>query len=222
MNSRDVWKKRCSDHLVPHSKFQLDSSQPNCIKSIIPPKTSGWLFARCSHGPHETNSNKVHMTRVLAALDVNPGPSIPTEQSGHRHFKKGIRRLVGHVSYRCTLIWQALYCVFSVDDIHQRNTGNLSYASSEFTITSCNDITFMWCDSLDKTVIGIGTSMGTSESFKSWIARYTIVSNQLNSSPFMIANWRTDRSARRYFEPSFSSSARTQSVTHGIPAIWKD
>jgi len=100
--------------------------------------------------------------------------------------KKGIRRLVGHFSYRCTLVWQALYCVFSVDDIHQRNTGDLSYASSEFTITSCNDITFMWCDSLDKTVIGIGTSMGTSESFESRIACYTIVSNQLNTSPFMI------------------------------------
>jgi len=156
----------------------------------------------------------------MTALGVNnSGLSIPTEQSDHRQFKKGVRKLVSRVSYRCTLVWQALYCVFSVDDIHQRNTGDLSYASSELTITSCNNITFMWCNSLNKTVIGIGTAMGTSESFESRIACYTIVSNQLDSSPFMIANWRADRSARRYFEPSFSSSARTQSVTHGIPAI---
>lgn len=70
----------------------------------------------------------------------------------------------------CTLIRQTLDGISSPDDVHEGYTRNLSYPPAELTITSSDDITFMWCYALDETVVRICTTVRAFESLETQIA----------------------------------------------------
>ena len=66
---------------------------------------------------------------------------------------------IGHAFDRITMTMQ----------IHDGHTGNLSYAPFQFTITRGHDVTFVLCDPLNDTVIGVGTLVRAWQAFETWI-----------------------------------------------------
>lgn len=68
-----------------------------------------------------------------------------------------------------TLVWQSLYCIASPDDVHQWDTRNLAYTSTEFSVTGSNDEAFVGSNALNKAVVGISARMTTGQTFETWI-----------------------------------------------------
>lgn len=128
--------------------------------------------------------------------------------------------------HRRSLVWQPFYRIPPADDVHQRHTGDLSYAFAEVAIAGGDDEAFVGCYALDEAVIGVGAGVGAAEALEAGIA-----SNAVGGWGEYGVRWGnekedeegkcTNRSATRYLWPSFSSSAITQSVTQGIPVdLW--
>ena len=105
------------------------------------------------------------------------------------------------------------------EEATDRHARDLAQASPQRAIARRDDVAPVRVDPFDDAVVCVGTLVGAGETFEARVAR-DAVREGWRSQVSEVAGARgegTYRSARRYFCPSFSSSAMTQSEMQGMP-----
>ena len=141
-----------------------------------------------------------------------PIPSPSARQPKHAHLR----------SYRRTRVREALDRIPTPDDIHERYAGNLAHAPPQLAVARRDDEALVRGHSLHEAVVCIRARMRTRKTLEAWVSRNARRERQVSDQDQRGAGRArrregTYRRATRYRCPSFSSSAITQSVTHGMP-----
>lgn len=95
------------------------------------------------------------------------------------------------------------------------NTGDFTETTTECPIAGCDDVTSVRGDSLNDAVICVGTLVRAGKTLEARVSRDA--GERVSVGCGVWGGGRAYRSARRYFWPSFSNSAMTQSEMQGMP-----